>query len=325
MRAMRTIYHVRIWPQGRIRVGDRGLGEEGISRWIRADTLFSALCHAMARVWGDDVLADWLAGFRPGEAPLRLTSGFPTVDGVDFVPRPLLPAPGFDDPAVRATWAKEVKQTELVRTDTFLSWLRQQPIDYPRLKEDRALLKEAFAEAVVPRVALDRLGRGSALYHTAALTVNTERRAGFHLWLEATADSWQLVEPALVWLAEEGLGGKRTLGMGRFCFTVEPCTPEWQQAFSGAGSVYCVLSPFVPHPSELPELLAGSRYILQQRGGWAASGGWSARIRPYRVLAEGSVFSQRPVGRLQNVTPPGAPHPVYRYAIAMAATGEAQT
>ena len=321
MTAMGTVYHLRIWPQGRLRIGDRGLGEEGVVRRIPAETLFSALCHAIAQVWGGSTLEDWLAEFRSGEAPLRLTTGFPSVDGVDFLPKPLLPAPGFDDPDLRAERAKEVKKTELVRAETFLRWVRGQPIDYRQLKDDRQLLAAAFAVATVPRVALDRLGRSSALYHTAAIVTDPHRRAGFHLWIDGTEATWQLIEPALRWLADQGIGGKRTLGMGRFTFDVEPCDPVWREAFSAEGETYCILSPVVPRQEELPGLTEGSRYILQQRGGWAASGTWSARIRPYRVLAEGSVFTRRPVGSLLEVTPPGAPHPVYRYALAMAVAG----
>lgn len=312
----RQLFHVRIWPLGRIRVGEPGLGEEAVAKWIRADTLFSALCHAIRAVWGERPLTEWLDQFRAGEWPLRLSSAFPFVDSTYFFPKPMLPAPGFDDPSTRSWWAKTVKKAELVPETVFLEWIRGGPVNYAQLDESQKYLHRAFAEATVPRVALDRLNHSSALYYTTALAVSV--RAGFHLLIETTEETWALVLPALRWLGDTGLGGKRSLGMGRFRFeaAVIDAEAEWTRLLHGEGQSYCTLAAFAPEPRELPDLLDGARYGFVNRWGWALSGGWSARIRSYRLFTEGSVFRQRPQGRILDVTPAGAPHRIYRYAVA---------
>jgi CRISPR-associated protein Csm4 len=296
-------------------VSEPAQGEETGAGWLRADTLFAALCHAVRAVWGEPYLTGWLAQFGRDEPPLLMSSGYPFVGSVDFFPKPMLPAPGFSEPRIRSRWAKTVKAAKFVPEPLFRAWLEGNPLDYAELDSSKTWLRRAFVEATVARVALDGQGAGSVLHFTTALTVAPH--AGFHFLIDAAEDTWTLVEPALRWLGDTGLGGKRSLGMGRFDMTVEEVEASWRPLMEGEAEAFCTLAAFAPQPSELAGLLDEfARYGQVERGGWATSGSWSHRVCRYRLFTEGSVFSRRPLGRLLDVTPAGAPHRIYRYALA---------
>lgn len=306
----------------RLRVGQPGGSEEACAPWIPADTLFSALCHAIRWVWGADYLQDFLQTLITAPTPkLLLTAAFPyvTVDSGtmggsrwDFLPKPLRPAKAEADDLVR--WGKTLKRTALIPAQAFVSWVCGQSVDLSLVAAGRERLDAAIQHETIARTALDRTSKGSNLFFVQALHFAPE--AGLHALVKTTEELWELLIPALHWLEDHGIGGKRTLGYGQGQIAVlDP--PPWFSSLPGyEHGPFCTLSGFSPTPEELPGLLDQARFQIVEKGGWSSSPEWSGQIRRYRLFTEGSCFLTGAVGRLLEVAPPSCPHPIYRFAYA---------
>jgi CRISPR-associated protein Csm4 len=102
-------------------------------------------------------------------------------------------------------------------------------------------------------------------------------------------------------MAEEGLGGKRSQGMGALGeVTEDEWSPEW---FEGGGRYYVALSSIFPRADETDKLLY---YELTERSGYIYSQqGRTIRKKRVRLLKEGSVFSDKIAGRVIDIRPQG--------------------
>lgn len=197
---------------------------------------------------------------------------------------------------------------------------------------------EAFQSYELPKVAIDRTTRATNFYHTGLIqfawkpdpTVSVDvwsqngvqNLAGLYFLLEFPEANPNLeadLQQALTLLGEEGIGGERSSGAGRFSvLTWGNLSPEWQNLVNfDQGNRYGLISLLWDQNMTIE---AGDRYMIQERGGWIASpfSGRQLRRQMVRMLAEGSVFRKQPVGQLANVTPPGfTQHPIYRSGLAV--------
>ncbi|NEQ34754.1 MAG: type III-A CRISPR-associated RAMP protein Csm4, partial [Leptolyngbya sp. SIO4C5] len=127
---------------------------------------------------------------------------------------------------------------------------------------------------------------------------------------------------SLAILGEEGLGGERSSGAGRFTIlSWESLPPEWEAIINfQSGDHYSLVSLFWDDSVSLDWLGESARYTLQERGGWIASpySGRQLRRQMICMFEEGSVFPHSPQGQLADVTPEGFnKHTIYRNGIAM--------
>lgn len=109
-------------------------------------------------------------------------------------------------------------------------------------------------------------------------------------------------------MADEGLGGKRSQGMGALGKVTEE---EWfDELFSGKGQYYMSLSSVYPGPDEVDKLVY---YELAERSGYIYSQyGRSLRKKRVRLLKEGSIFSQKISGQVIDISLKGfKEHKVY--------------
>lgn len=213
---------------------------------------------------------------------------------------------------------------------------------------------KAFNEYVLPKVAIDRTTRVTNFYHTGFVQFaweakelkvseenqaksqkfvddneRVENKAGLYFLLNISDDFLE-VEPdlesdliqSLAILGEEGLGGERSSGAGRFTIlSWESLPPEWEAIINfQSGDHYSLVSLFWDDSVSLDWLGESSRYTLQERGGWIASpySGRQLRRQMIRMFEEGSVFPEQPCGQLADVTPEGFnQHAIYRNGIAV--------
>jgi CRISPR type III-A-associated RAMP protein Csm4 len=286
------VWHVFWEPLGPYRTPDLGGG------WP-AETLFAALCHAVVMLWGKEVLHE-IVGVDQGLEPAwQTTGGFPWVSGEPYWPWPASAA--VNEAHGRTGWLSDAGWQE---------WNRGRVLDAEMVEESDARWREAFQPLIRPRVARDRTGGRGALFHTMSWSV--KRGSGWHSLLRATGDGWMVLRPALQWLADTGLGGGRSSGYGQVGVTVEPYTrQDFDEGLDGVHELV-TLTPFMPRPEELPLILNGARVRWREKRAWATSGSWSALTARYRVFEEGSTFRTVPVGRVVDIAPPDAPHPVWR-------------
>lgn len=100
-------------------------------------------------------------------------------------------------------------------------------------------------------------------------------------------------------VADEGLGGKRSQGMGYFEEVLEDELPD--ELFSGEGQYYMNISTVYPGKEEVDDL---EYYELVERSGYIYSQfGRPFRKKRVRLIREGSIFSRKIKGQIIDIRP----------------------
>jgi len=320
--------------------GEIGIGLEQTSERVRSDTLFSAWVSAYARVFGSSGIEQLLTNFtaNPEHPPFRVSSTFiyrRQGEGfIDYLPKPIEKPIGYPDPDLPI--AKPYRKSNYLPLSIWRQWYQDNGFDatcdFQQLIND---YKAAFRPYELPKVAIDRTTRATNFYHTGLVqfawepgtaasqnTVNSLAGLYFLLQFPSANDELEVqLRMALELLGEEGLGGERSSGAGRFQVMDWGDLPEdWQSLINFAdGNHHALISLFWQHPLPPDYLADSARYVLQERGGWIASpSGRQLRRKKVHMFAEGSVFPQVPGGCLANVTPQQfTAHHIYRSGVAL--------
>lgn len=328
------LYKLR--PHSPFHFGASGLGAESTDEVFHSDSLFAALATAVRMWYGENVLDDLLSRFDQGP-PFRLTSLFPYAGGVLLFPNPL-PDSSYEPPCTEAD-RRSAKKTRFVSQGILQATLQGDRIDpgpgsRNTCQAGRVWLTETERQTlpfdeqiptiwhrhVVPRASVDRVVLATSARYVELLSFR--RGCGLFFLLDFEDDATrELLESALQFLSDAGLGGQRSAGCGKF--SVESASrfdPFWGKQ----GDLLMTLSLYHPTREELEAgaLGEGARYRLVPRSGWAGSPErqgqrWKSSV----FLEEGSVIravGARSYGDLVDVTPQAEPekHPVYRYGFA---------
>lgn len=319
------VFHLR--PLGAFHLGERGIGLEESATFAHSDTVYSALCFAWAEAFGREALERLLEAWERREPPFIVSSAFPYVRGVRFYPRPLLQPPAGEEAR------QQLKGVRWVSEGVLFRWVRGEAsgddvgivvegeLWASREEAARRLLNGGgWRRWYVARVALDRVTAASNLYYVGQ--VSFAQDCGLFL-IAAAGEEGPLdrLRQALEALGEMGLGGERSLGLGRFRVEGEG---EWQPP-AVAGGAFLTLSLYWPREEEIGAgvLGEGARYRLLRREGWIASPAWPGKRRKWvQMIQEGSLLrgdSGTIYGGAADVTPaeslPGA-HRVLRVGYA---------
>jgi len=198
-----------------------------------------------------------------------------------------------------------------------------EPATKPNAKPDEIFEARLWHHETRPRLSIDRsTGRGGEgiLFRYASTVFRSD------LFLAVLAEfrdpsCRSKFETALRILGEEGLGGGRSIGFGRF--RVERVGNDFAPDFGHGARL--TLSLMHPARSEVQAGLLDppAAYTLVTRGGWVEIAGiGAARRKALNMLAEGSVV--RDLNRNQYgdsvcvmAAGPAMPHPVYRSGCAL--------
>ena len=314
-------YRLR-FPHG-VHVAAEGFGEESVSQIIASDTLFSAVCMAAAKLYGQEGVEPLLKA-----GAVQLSSAFPFMGEEYFFPRPLSFFP--EVPETQYELFKRAKKVQYLSQRVFERVLQGDTLE---IKKDQIRGPFWFAEKppeqaimvtqVRPRVALDRVTQASQIYHFAE--VYFDREAGlFFLAKFRDNEVQQRFETALHLLADEGIGADRTVGKGLFRWEKRTLTLR----VPGTPDHVVLLSLYNPKAEEARQLNpVQSYYAFITRRGWVTMpGAMTLRRRAVRFFAEGSVLAfteaMLPEGRLvETLSPrdvPDLPHPIWRNGQAIA-------
>lgn len=338
--------------------GELGIGMEETSERVRSDTLFSAWVSTYARLFGKPAVESLLQQFLDARQPppFRLSSTFLYRSANEqytyYLPR-LLEPPRYYPIDNDLEFAKTLKRLHYLPLSVWQRWYqgtgfsdgdRHDLINKTAGEAGGELeaagafsYSTAFAIAQVPKIAVDRTTRATNLYHTGFVQFQLEaaptgiNHAGLYCLLQFAKVDPLLeadLEAALHLLGEEGLGGERSSGAGRFqveWLDLAQVDDRWQQVVNFAPPTlqkqYSLISLFWDHPPTVNALLTDTtRYTIQERGGWIASpfSGRQLRRKAVSMFAEGSVFSEAPIGQLADVTPDGfRTHKIYRSGISL--------
>jgi CRISPR-associated protein Csm4 len=333
----------KIIPRAPFHFGERGIGQEETAEFPHSDTLFAALISAWRLMYGPERFEELVEGATrfAGTPPVRISSAFPYIGDVCFLPRPAIPLEGEDGDRKRGkrvayvSWrrAEDLAGSEVPPTvqarDTVMSgrlWVhpREKRSILTTLGVDDASEVQAWSQAeaeAMARVTVDRADCSSALYYQGM--VHFAEGCGFYLLAEVADQAYRgPLEDGLEFLGEQGLGGRRSVGLGQF--ELEKGTSEALGVPPGRENYYWLLSLYHPTREEVRDrgVLSGARYLLITRRGWIYSpDDASQRRRAIRMLAEGSLLPKPAMGNVVDVQPAGGfPHAVWRSGLALTVT-----
>lgn len=314
-----SLWCVRLSFPDRVHFGSLGVGLESVEGIFHSDSLYSALCHAWSARFGADALAALIVRFQH-DPPFLVSSAFPFLSETFFLPKPMLPPPGFEQVETRLEYGKDVKKTEYLTREHFAAWVQGQAFSFSELQEASLLLQRVSFRELIPRVALGRDNNRSEIFHVGVLRF--ANNAGLY-FLVRFADETLLApfRAALSLLGEMGLGGERTYGLGRFTAQIEQADTAWDFVENGAGTCIVTLAPFCPPESDLDQLDETSSYGLVERKGWIHSPATYQQLKRKTAVmfTVGSVFPRPLRGQILDVTPAAwdaqASHPVYRFGL----------
>lgn len=125
-----------------------------------------------------------------------------------------------------------------------------------------------------------------------------------------------LAENLLEGLSYTGIGGKKSVGLGKFNLLRGKMSKCMQEHLRRDSNKKILLSVALPRDEELECALNGASYQLSKRSGFVASSDYADEWRKKKelfVFVSGSCFEQLFEGDVYDVSDGGS-HPVYRYA-----------
>ncbi len=337
-------------PGGGFHLGREGLGLEATAESFPSDSLFAALVLTYIETGGavEDFIGQWPRDEQPVAPPFRLSSLFPFAGKVLLLPMPRLRVKIDDGKRHVAKRLKKLAYVSpgilqrLLSGEAMDDWLPGEQSSAKGVllqdgkvwisREEVKLLPNKWAKhpdtlegvsiwktGTVPRVALDRVSSRSQIYQVG----RTAYAEDCGLWLLVDGDCGEL-ETLLYHLADEGIGGRRSSGLGAFKL-VEGEAPNLPSAKNAPRAM--TLSRYSPTQAELDANVLGENaaYELVDVGGWLwTAGGPSQRRRRVRMIEAGAVLEAHgPItGQIVDVRPVYEnnhpfPHPVYRGGVAL--------
>jgi CRISPR-associated protein Csm4 len=272
----------------------------------RSDTLFGALCWGIRWTHGEPTLLGLLEACDRGEPPFVLSSAFPFAEGehgpVYYLPRPLhwpTAPPGRDLESLSR--AKRIRRVLYASRSVFSQVTAGRPPALDSLAEPKGPCLAASGEAMpaVQDVDVDRnaINRVTGAVQEGRLFFGQETgvtRGGAYFLIRMRDEAARpLVEAALRFMEDRGIGGDASVGRGQVRVAVEEgdLLPEDPTA-----PRYVTLSLLHPSVADRDHLAVGagnSAYRLVKRKGRVESL-YAPTEQPWKttlvMLAEGSVF-----------------------------------
>lgn len=327
--------------------GEVGIGLEETSDRIRSDSLFSAWVSIYARLFGKSALEELLQLFPTQNnpaliPPFHITSTFiyqeveKDKDTIYYLPRPLKFPINYPDDDLK--FFKTYKKLNYLPLEIWQRWYQgtgfdqnadtKELITYSKTgKSDGDLQKNGTFNynktrkiEQVPKIAIDRNTRATNLYHTGFVQFAWEtNQTGLYFLLELSPEGEKLADKlkaALYLLGEEGIGGERSSGAGRFKVSWLELTKTWDKVVNFKNGEYHTLMSLFWDSSIPQGFFKNASYEIQERGGWIAES--QLRRQMVRMFSEGSVFLASLQGKLVDVTPHNFHrHRIYRSGISL--------
>jgi CRISPR-associated protein Csm4 len=328
--------------------GELGIGMEETSDRVRSDTLFSAWVSNYARMFGEEAVEKLLQLFPTTKnpeliPPFRISSTFiyreidksKNDNTIYYLPRPLKFPINYPDNDL--AFFKTYKKLNYLPLEIWQKWYqgkgfsKEDEKELENYCEDKPQGKLADAETFnykkackihqLPKIGIDRVTTATNLYHTGFVHfASGDNSAGLYFLLELSPEGEKLadkLQAALHLLGEEGIGGERSSGAGRFEIKWLDLPKIWQEVVNFKGGKFHSLISLFWDSSISSDFLKNSSYEIQERGGWIVES--QIRRQMVRMFSEGSVFTSSLLGKLVNVTPEQfTKHQIYRSGISLA-------
>ncbi|MBW1778621.1 MAG: type III-A CRISPR-associated RAMP protein Csm4 [Deltaproteobacteria bacterium] len=287
-----------------LHLGTREGALEGTEPVAHSDTLYSAFLNGYRYLYGEKELERLIALFLEEKKPFLFSSAFPFWKGVDYLPVPKNQIPRD----------KESKKIEYVDTLAFSRMLQGESLEdlrtekmfrcIPAMDEDTEDgEKYPWKIQEAPRVGLDRRFNhpGDRYFHCSEAFFVLD--AGLYFLIQVN-DNTSIERIFGVWnlMADEGIGGDRSVGKGLFHY----CVPgEFSLEVPDDADGQVLLSLYYPADSELDGIQKAYYTLIPRRGYVFSPAGQSLRRKSVMMFTEGSVFPAPPFyhGLFLDVTP----------------------
>ncbi len=278
---------------------------------IHSDTLFSALVSQWMRLPECNRYNNWIKvlikKLNSETPPFRLTSAFPYMGNTFYLPTP------------RGTsnfYQSKLKDVHFLDLNDFKTIINDENSLLSREFNDP--LNEIMFPTFRPRVTIDRISTVTQLYESFGFSF--KYGAGLFFIVEINDSEFiKLFTVGLNLLAEEGLGGDRSVGNGHFIYKMTQIDNQarWKELLEQKPKgTYINLSLCSPKNNEAVHL--NSFKILNRRG-WFHSYSTSVQLKrkECKMVAEGSIFTKPINGQVVNVTPDLFldVHTIHRYGL----------
>lgn len=291
-----------------------------------SDTLFSAICHEMLALYGEDGLKEFVDIVN--EDWLTISGLMPFCDEELYIPKPVIyydrknNIETIQQQSIIKKKAKRLKFIPITRIKQYIEFVKsggQLPFEEYKFGVDEIYQRVAISGFDKPQpytVGGFTFNESAGLYFILGL-VDTEYIQRFKIMLKS--------------LVYSGLGGKRNIGFGKF----KPSEKAIQlsdnnnknasvrilnELLHTNANYYMSLSLVSPSEQEIDNLnIRESFYTLVQRRGFIQSttyGEMPQKRKPCTMFGAGSCFKDKLKGIVYNVAEAGR-HPVYRYGKGM--------
>lgn len=313
---------VTIRLRSSIHLGEREDWLEGTGIFPLSDTLFSAFCNGYRLLYGEADLTGLLASFLSGRIPFRLSSAFPEWEGLRFFPVPLNQTVADKD-VKKIRWVDQSGWQRLLGGEAVEDVIASSPTGHiPRIGIENPSAdknpSKPWIVCEVPRVGLDRMSNhpGDRYFHFGQVHFLPD--ASFFFLVDVESENiWNRHKAVWRVLADEGLGGDRSVGKG-LCHS--PAFSKLSLTVPDRAECQLLLSLFYPLPSETEVIAKGYYEMIERKGYLYSPAAQGLKRKGVRVFKTGSVFpaTQPLSGQLVDVTPEiFVQHRVYRYGIAL--------
>lgn len=273
-----------------------------------ADTLFSALCNEAVK-YGNDMLEDLYNAFK--NRNLIISDAFPYIGDTYYLPKPVMRVTNGDEQG-DSVIKKAYKKLNYIPADKMDIYL----LGKLNPKDENEKLKKLGTYDMKVSALIET--QESTPYYIQNYSFNTGNGLYIILGYENENDMYMIAD-LLEGISYEGIGGRRSSGMGKFKLVNGKASSEIFERLNNSSKRKMTLSISLPRDEELDNALDGAGYVLVKRSGFAEV--YGEKIKPYRkrdlyMLKSGSCFENSFDGDIYDVST-NQPNAVYRYGIPM--------
>lgn len=324
-----------------------GFGVEEVDESCHSDTLFSAIINQIAAVEHlipNFNLNEFIKEFYSSFTPFRLSS-FGIVRGTEyFLPKPLIEPPFFlSDPSI-AQYRKDFKRLKWIYLNDFNKWQKK-----ILSSGDIRGYFESYTNELPPKTpsfykkltkcqnTQDRETNATQIYHSGELFFYENVYPFFIVDYSSKSLPWNWFVTVLHLLGKSGLGGRRSIGLGKFTLRYDPiligddesmwpaevrentkhkkAIELWSSVLNHQSASQYLFSLYKPTTISQDDCVS---YDLLVRKGWFISNSsfYQMKRKSVFMFSEGSIFKKIQDGELLDISPDSLPedhHVICRY------------